>query len=146
MKRILPLLAIMLFFESCGPAVYVPKNEKEYINLGYLKVDKDVATESVSTLNVPMASGYNNIYDYIKGRVPGVEVNGTSIIIRGINSINLTSDPLILVDGVATDDISWLSPDMVQSIDVLKDASSTAMYGSRGGNGVILITTRRSAK
>jgi len=75
-----------------------------------------------------------------------VEVNGTSIRIRGERSILGNNEPLILVDGMVTDDISHISPEEVDRIDVLKDASSTAIYGSRGANGVILITTRRSAK
>ena len=143
MNKIPLILIATLLITACGPSVYLPK-DKEYVNLGYLKVEKDLSTESVNTLKVPQASGYTNIYDYIKGRVAGVDVQGTSIIIRGINSINLSSEPLILVDGIECADISWLSPEMVQRIDVLKDASSTAMYGSRGANGVIIITTRKS--
>ena len=76
----------------------------------------------------------------------GVEVVGTSIRIRGERSINSSNEPLIIVDGMETSDISDISPEEVQTIDVLKDASTTALYGSRGANGVILITTRRSTK
>ena len=62
------------------------------------------------------------------------------ILIRGVNSINSSSDPLILVDGVEMSDISSLNPADVKSVDVIKDGSS-AIYGMRGANGVILITT-----
>ena len=88
----------------------------------------------------------------IEGQVPGVQVTqnqsqpgGTvfSIRIRGTNSINSSSEPLYVVDGFAGADVSTLNPSDVQSIDVLKDASATAIYGSRGANGVIIITTRR---
>ena len=79
-----------------------------------------------------------------KGRVPGLVVNGTSITIRGVNSILGSNEPLILVDGMETDDISHIQPDMVERVDVLKDASTTALYGARGANGVILIVTRKT--
>ena len=144
MRNIFYLAISVMLISACGTGRNIPKNETDYYNLGYVKVDKDTSTESVSSLKVPMASGYNNIYDYLKGRVAGLDVQGTSITIRGIKSINLSSEPLILVDGVTVSDISWLTPDMVYSIDVLKDASSTALYGSRGANGVILITTRKT--
>ena len=76
----------------------------------------------------------------------GLEVNGTTLRIRGDRSILGSNEPLILVDGVVTDDIGYITPDEVERIDVLKDASSTAIYGSRGANGVILITTRKSVE
>jgi TonB-dependent SusC/RagA subfamily outer membrane receptor len=90
---------------------------------------------------------YNTIYDYLEGRVPGLRIirnnGGTpSILIRGINSITSSTEPLILVDGVEVHDISYLNPRDVRSVDVLKDGSA-AIYGSRGGNGVILITLKR---
>ena len=65
-----------------------------------------------------------------------------SILIRGINSITSSTEPLILVDGVEVHDISYLNPRDVRSVDVLKDGSA-AIYGSRGGNGVILLTLKR---
>jgi len=144
MKNITLLLAAIFIVSACGPSRYVPKNNNETVNLGYVQENKDNSTSGVSSLKVKQASGYTNIYEYLKGRVPGVDVQGTSIIIRGIRSINASNEPLILVDGQQVEDISWLSPEDVQSIDVLKDASSTAMYGSRGANGVILVTTRRA--
>lgn len=148
MKKHLLLLSIILIVCSCGPARkaadYTSDYKNDEVNLGYLKESKENSTSATSTLKVKQASGYSNIYEYLKGRVAGVEVNGTSITIRGIRSINYSNEPLILVDGLAVEDISWLSPEMVQSIDVLKDASSTAMYGSRGANGVIIITTRKA--
>ena len=88
----------------------------------------------------------------LEGQVPGVQVTqnqsqpgGTvfSVRIRGTNSINSSSEPLYVVDGFAGADVSTLNPTDIQSIDVLKDASATAIYGSRGANGVIIITTRR---
>ena len=85
----------------------------------------------------------------IQGQVSGVQVTATSgapganaiVRIRGIGTLN-NADPLYVVDGMMVDDISFLSTDDVESIEVLKDASATAIYGSRGANGVILISTK----
>ena len=122
------------------------------VNVGYGSVERDKLTYSVDQLDVKdnEMSSYSNIWDYMRSRVPGVVIGdasagGTpSIIIRGENSVNSSNQPLIMLDGMETDDISGLSPLDVASISVLKDASAS-IYGSRGGNGVILITTK-SAK
>ncbi|MBQ5581751.1 MAG: TonB-dependent receptor plug domain-containing protein, partial [Bacteroidales bacterium] len=89
-------------------------------------------------------TGYSNIYEYIQGRVAGVEVRGSEIRIRGERSILGDNSPLFIVDGMVVDDIGFISPDHISRIDVLKDASSTAIYGARGANGVIIITTRKT--
>ena len=67
---------------------------------------------------------------------------GAVIRIRGIGSALAGNDPLYVVDGVIVSDIKWLSPNDIKSMEILKDASATAIYGSRGANGVILITTK----
>lgn len=154
MKQIIFTLATLFLVCSCGTtnkAVSSSRRDKdtpkeeEYINIGYGKVKKKDTATSVSSLDVERGSGYTDIYEYIKGRFAGVDVVGTSIRIRGERSLLGSNEPLILVDGMETSDISDLSPEMVEKIDVLKDASSTAIYGSRGANGVILITTRRTS-
>ena len=89
----------------------------------------------------------------MQGRVAGVQVTQTNsqpgasftVRIRGTNSITSSSDPLYVVDGYAGADITALNPNDIATIDVLKDASATAIYGSRGANGVVMITTRRGA-
>jgi TonB-linked SusC/RagA family outer membrane protein len=95
-----------------------------------------------------------NIAQAIQGAIPGVMVQNTSagakpsqnIMVRGRNSIHASNDPLIVVDGVPYGgNISDLNPNEVESIEVLKDASAAAIYGSRGSNGVILITTKTGA-
>ncbi len=149
MKKICSILCMVLLVASCGTARrnYIPSDKdplEEDVNLGYQKVKRKNSTSATSTVKVKRGSGYSNIYDYLQGRVAGLEVNGTSIRIRGERSLLGSNEPLILVDGMETDDISNISPDEVQSIDVLKDASSTALYGSRGANGVILITLRKT--
>ncbi|THU40300.1 TonB-dependent receptor [Niastella caeni] len=87
----------------------------------------------------------------LQGRVSGVQVTQTNsqpgssftVRIRGTNSITQSSDPLYVVDGYAGADITALNPNDIASMEVLKDASATAIYGSRGANGVVMITTRR---
>jgi TonB-linked SusC/RagA family outer membrane protein len=85
----------------------------------------------------------------LQGRAAGVEVTtnsgqpgaGTRIRVRGVGTIN-NADPLYVVDGIQTGDISFLLPSDIESTEILKDASATAIYGSRGANGVVLITTK----
>ena len=148
MKRIFLLLLLALVAGSCGSSrVYIPSDDAEDdVNLGYQRIRRRDSTSATSTVRVKQGTGYSDIYEYLQGRVAGLEVNGTSLRIRGDRSILGNNEPLILVDGIVMDDISNISPDEVERIDVLKDAASTAIYGSRGANGVILITTRRSVE
>ena len=148
MKRIYLLLLLSLLACSCGSTRgYIPSDDADDdVNLGYQKIRRRDSTSATSTVRVKRGTGYSDIYEYLQGRVAGLEVNGTTLRIRGDRSILGNNEPLILVDGVVTDDISYISPDEVERIDVLKDAASTAIYGSRGANGVILITTRKSAE
>ena len=81
------------------------------------------------------------MYAYLRGRVAGVMVTTDNrIIIRGIGTNSDATDPLILVDGVQTTDLSGINPADVKSVDVIKDGSS-AIYGMQGANGVIIIKT-----
>ena len=94
----------------------------------------------------------NNAFEALQGKAAGVDITSSerpgtvgSIRIRGNRSISASSDPLYVVDGVplSAGGIETINPRDIESIDILKDASSTAIYGSRGANGVILITTKR---
>jgi TonB-dependent SusC/RagA subfamily outer membrane receptor len=89
-------------------------------------------------------AAYNNVFDIIKGRVPGVMVNGNHVQIRGPNSFYLSTEPLYLIDDVPVDAtaVSSLNPQDVERIEVLKGPSA-AIYGSRGANGVIAVYTKR---
>ena len=86
----------------------------------------------------------------LQGELPGVTITNTtgqpgaasSIVIRGVSTINSDTSPLILIDGVAGGDINLLNPADIESVSVLKDAASAAIYGARAANGVILITTK----
>ena len=91
------------------------------------------------------------VENILQGRTPGVEVTATSgvpgagmkVRVRGTTSINKSSDPLYVIDGIiSSSGLDGINPSDIQSMEVLKDASSTAIYGSRGSNGVILITTK----
>lgn len=123
-------------------------NEEESVNVGYGTMKKRNLTTSVSQVNVNSdeISTYPDMGSYLAGRVPGLTVrkvgNGYSYTVRGINSINASTEPLFVVDGVTVSDINYLNPKDVKSVEVLKDASAS-IYGTRGACGVILITTRR---
>ena len=103
-----------------------------------------VEAEELSQIPTP------SVGEALKGRVAGLDVQTTGyrpgdnprIRIRGARSLEATNDPLVVVDGVAIGGLSDINPQMIESIEVLKDASATAVYGSRGANGVILVTTR----
>lgn len=111
--------------------------------LGYgITVSHETRTEAVSSVEMDDYSHYKTIYEYLQGRVAGVLVVGDKIYIRGFNSIYASMEPLFIVDGVAVEDISWISPRDVKRIDVLKDSAACALYGSRGANGVIIITMK----
>lgn len=120
----------------------------EEINVGYGTMKKRNLTTSVSQVKVNETeiSSYANIGEYLMGRVPGLSVikngNEYQYMVRGINSINSSTDPLFIVDGIEMENIDYINPRDVQSVEVLKDASSS-IYGTKGGNGVILITTKR---
>jgi TonB-dependent SusC/RagA subfamily outer membrane receptor len=128
---------------SPGKPARIDEKEEE-INVGYGTTKKKDLTMSVGSIDGQHQQfvGYQNIYEMIKGRVPGVEVNGTSIVIRGVSSLNLSSEPLFVVDGVVVPNIDGIDPQIVKSIEVLKGAAAS-IYGTQGANGVILITLLR---
>lgn len=147
MKKVfaLGLLAFTaLLCLSCGSAKKVPYGNDEAINVGYGRIRKSELAYSVSKVNMkePSTDAYTDMYDYLRGRVAGVVIGpDNSISIRGINSINSSTEPLILLDGSPINDLSIINPKDVDSVEVLKDASAS-IYGVRGANGVILITSK----
>ena len=118
------------------------------VNVGYGYTKKTTLTNAVTSvdMNTTAVTGYSDIGEYLRGRVPGLTVikdgHRYRFIIRGVSTINGSSEPLFIVDGVEVADISYLNPRDVKSVEVLKDSSSS-IYGARGAYGVILITTRR---
>jgi TonB-linked SusC/RagA family outer membrane protein len=125
----------------------------EVVVVGYGTVKKTDLTGSVGTVSSDalVSKGTTSTMSAMQGTIPGVNIvsnsarpGGTySIKIRGQNSIT-TGDPLYVVDGVVTSDIEFLNPADIDRIDILKDASSTAIYGSRGSNGVVLVQTKNA--
>lgn len=112
----------------------------EAIDIGYGTVKKKSMTGNVSKIDGtnPKYASYTSIYEMIRGEVPGVQVNGTSIKIQGASSLLLSTEPLFVVDGMVVNTIGDIQPYSVKSIEILK-GSSASIYGSRGANGVILI-------
>jgi TonB-dependent SusC/RagA subfamily outer membrane receptor len=116
-------------------------NRKLATGLGYVNQDElTFALNNLQDENNEFCN-YSNIFDLIEGRFPGVQVMNNEVIIRGITSINTSSEALYVVDGVVTQSIDWLLPCDVRSINVLKDGMA-AIYGSRGANGVLVIETK----
>ena len=122
--------------------------------IGYGEVKKADLTGSVTNVKMSdvLESSTLSVGQALQGRVAGVDIMSTtgepgantSIRIRGTRSINASNEPLIVVDGVMdmVSNLAELNPDDIESISLLKDASSTAIYGSRGSNGVIMVKTR----
>ncbi len=123
-----------------------PGEKNREIAIGYGHVTDANKLNAVATLNNDDVdfSQYTNMYELIRGRFAGVQVINGEIIIRGVNSINSSSAALIVVDGIPSDNgiLNALSPVQVKSVNVIKDGSS-AIYGARGANGVVLIETKR---
>ena len=127
----------------------------EIVVIGYGTAKKSDLTGAVSRVNADAyeAQPLTRVEDALQGRAAGVIVaraNGQpganfKIRIRGVNSITGNNSPLIVVDGVQGVDLSALNPEDIESIDVLKDASATAIYGVRGSNGVIIVTTKKGS-
>lgn len=126
---------------------------EEVVVVGYGTVKKSDLTGSVSGVSTRQFKNQpvKRVENILQGRTPGVEVTATSgvpgagmkVRVRGTTSINKSSDPLYVIDGIiSSSGLDGLNPSDIQSMEVLKDASSTAIYGSRGSNGVILITTK----
>ena len=124
----------------------------ELVVVGYGQIKRSDLTGAVSTVDTEQlnAKGSASILESLQGSVPGVSITKQSgrtngdinIEIRGKSSINSKTTPLYVVDGVQTDDISFLNPQDIERIDILKDASSTAIYGSRASAGVVIVTTK----
>ncbi|MBR5384880.1 MAG: TonB-dependent receptor plug domain-containing protein [Bacteroidales bacterium] len=152
LQHILVAATAVLLSGSCGTqkaslATETTPYGEEMVNIGYGEVKRKSITSSVSkvTIDENVIGTYNNIFEYLEGRVPGVYIDNKSnpprVLIRGISSIYGSTDPLYVVDGMVTSDISMINPNDIKSVEILKD-SAAAIYGSRGANGVILITTR----
>jgi TonB-dependent starch-binding outer membrane protein SusC len=127
----------------------------EVVVIGYQSVSRKSVTTAVSSLNSKEIKSYvtGNVANSIQGKLAGVQVFSGSglpgsqptILIRGLSSLTKNTTPLVIVDGneIGYNALNFLNPADIETIDVLKDASASAIYGSRAGQGVILITTKR---
>lgn len=126
----------------------------EVVVIGYGTQRRSDVTGSIASVNTDAIRAVpgSNITQALQGRVAGVEMSQTSskpgaemqIRIRGTRSLNASNDPLLVLDGIPfAGSLGDINPNVIKSIDILKDASATAIYGSRGANGVILVTTLR---
>ncbi len=126
---------------------------EEVVMIGYGTQKKREVTASIASVKSEnfVKGAVNDAGQLLQGKVAGLSIasNGSDpvgnsqIILRGINSINASSSPLILIDGIPGN-LRTVAPEDIESIDVLKDGAAAAIYGTRGTNGVILITTRKS--
>jgi len=132
------------------------KRLDEVVVVGYGTVRKKDLTGTVSSIKTAdlVKSPAGNVMEAVQGKVSGVDIirsdgragAGINITVRGNRSINAGNDPLYIVDGIQYSNIQDINPNDISSMDVLKDASTTAIYGSRGANGVIIITTKRGSE
>ncbi len=125
---------------------------EEVVVIGYGVQKKKVATGSISKLTTESLEGYQvqDVSSALEGQVSGLIVSESSgqpgsskaILIRGV-STNGDNSPLFIVDGLQVDNIDNINPNDIESVDVLKDAASSAIYGARAANGVVIITTKK---
>ena len=126
---------------------------EEVVVIGYGTVERKDLTGAVGSVRTDDMRdlGVTRVEQALSGRIAGVQVKAVSgepgvapqIRVRGIGSISASGSPLYVIDGFPTDNMQTLNPNDIESMDVLKDASATAIYGSRGANGVIIINTKR---
>ncbi|MGK9125715.1 SusC/RagA family TonB-linked outer membrane protein [Olivibacter jilunii] len=128
-------------------------NLDEVVVIGYGTVKKRDLTGAVTSVAREELTKLptTNVMESVQGKAPGVDIvrqsgsatSGVSITVRGNRSITAGNGPLFIVDGMQYSSIQDINPNDIESMEVLKDASSTAIYGSRGANGVIIVTTKR---
>ena len=126
----------------------------EVVVVGYGVQKKSDLTGSVGSVDNEKlaAKGASTVMESLQGQVAGVDISQSSsrvgesfnISIRGKSTLGGSTSPLFVVDGVICDDINFLNPSDIEKIDILKDASSTAIYGSRATNGVVIVTTKQA--
>lgn len=129
---------------------------EEVVVVGYGTVKKSNVTGSIVSVKeeelktVPVT----NVMEALQGKLTGVDItrsngspgSGVNVLVRGNRSLTASNSPLFIVDGIQYSNIQDLNPNDIQSMEVLKDAASTAIYGSRGANGVIIVTTKKGSK
>lgn len=127
---------------------------KDVVVIGYGTMEKKSVTSSITSIkgdDLTTGMGGSTIATVLQGKVPGLTISGSSspnssngFQLRGVASINASQSPLVVIDGIPGGDMRALIQEDIESIDVLKDASAGAIYGTRAAGGVILITTKRA--
>ncbi|MCC2547164.1 TonB-dependent receptor [Hymenobacter sp. BT175] len=127
----------------------------EVVVIGYGEVKKSDVTGAIVSVKAEDLKKVptSNVMESLQGRLPGVDItrssgaagSGVNITVRGNRSLSANNGPLFIVDGVQYNSIQDINPNDIQSMEVLKDAASTAVYGARGANGVIIVTTKKGA-
>ena len=127
----------------------------DVVAIGYGKGSKKNLSSAISSVSSDQLNqgAISDVGQLIQGKVPGLNISSSgdptknaSVILRGASTLNSSMSPFYVIDGVPGADISMVSPDDIATIDVLKDAAATAIYGNRAANGVIMITTKKGGK
>lgn len=128
----------------------------EVVVIGYGTVKKSNVTGAIVSVKPAELKTIptTNVMEALQGKLPGVDItrssgaagSGVNVLVRGNRSLSASNSPLFIVDGIQYSNVQDINPNDVESMEVLKDAASTAIYGSRGANGVIIITTKKGRK
>ncbi|GAB3943167.1 TonB-dependent receptor [Spirosoma harenae] len=131
------------------------KSLNEVVVVGYGTQSRKNLTSAISTIKPEELNrgAISDVGQLLQGKVPGLNISASgdpnapaAVVLRGASTINSSQGPFYVIDGVPGADISIIAPDDIASIDVLKDAAATAIYGNRAANGVIMVTTKRGKK
>jgi len=127
----------------------------DVVIVGYGKQNRAALTSSVTTVKSEDLNkgAITDVGQLLQGKVPGLNITASgdpnktaAVVLRGASTLNSSQGPFYVVDGIPGVDISAIAPDDIASVDVLKDAAATAIYGNRAANGVIMVTTKRGKK
>ena len=129
----------------------------EIVVVGYGKQKKESVTAAISTMSTKelVQTPQANVSNMLVGRMPGLVAvqrsgapgeDASSLLVRGVSTFTDNTEPLVMIDGVERPNFNGIDPNEIESVNILKDASATAIYGVRGANGVVLITTRKGSK
>ena len=133
----------------------IKKALNDVVVVGYGKQSRRTLASSISTITGDDLNkgAITDVGQLLQGKVPGLNISASgdpntpaAIVLRGASTINSPQGPFYVIDGVPGADVSAVAPDDIASVDVLKDAAATAIYGNRAANGVIMITTKRGKK
>ncbi len=130
-------------------------NLEQVVVVGYGKGSRKNLTTSVTSIKAEELNkgAISDVGQLLQGKVSGLNISSSgdptktaSVVLRGVSTLNSSQGPFYVIDGIPGVDISVISPDDIATIDVLKDAAATAIYGNRAANGVIMVTTKKGSK